>query len=324
MSIEIVLRNKSIVWEYWEKLNSCNAKNVAEVVQSYTDENALWHGSHPINSLEGCVTQIEGFWQPLLTSFPGLQRKCDMFIGGHRHWIGAIGYFNGVFSQDWLGIPATGKMTNIRFGEFTAVYKDKVVLTYLILDILDVIRQAGLQIVPPGRGKEGLVPGPMTGDGVLLDTYDEIEGAKTLDMAKIMCKALNTPKCATFWNTETMVWYGPSGIGTGYGYQGFEDVHQVDFDHAFPGYGAERMGVHNAEVGDGNYAGWVGWPSIRVAQAGEFLGFSPSGKLIEWRLMDFYRREGDLIIENWVPIDMLYVYLQMGVDVIDLIKNKSQ
>jgi hypothetical protein len=32
--------------------------------------------------------------------------------------------------------------------------------------------------------------------------------------------------------------------------------------------------------------------------------------------MDFYRREGELIVENWVPIDMLYVFLQMGIDVL--------
>jgi predicted ester cyclase len=315
MSNEMIQKNKAIVWEYWQKLNGADARSVGQVVRAYTDEGALLHLPHPINLLSGAQAQIEGFWQPLLNAFPGLKRRCDIFIGGHVHWVGAIGYFDGIFSHDWLGIPPTGEMLHIRFGEFSAVHNGKIVLTYLLIDILDVIRQAGFQLVPPSLGEEILVPGPMTGDGLIFTPQDEAEGAKTLAMAKTMCRALNTPKCAEFWDTERMAWYGPSGIGASYGYKAFEDNHQNPFDHAFPGYGAERMGLHIAEVGEGNYAGWVGWPSIRAYMSGAYLGFPPNGKMIEWRLMDFYRREGDLIIENWVPIDMGYVFLQLGLDV---------
>jgi hypothetical protein len=34
------------------------------------------------------------------------------------------------------------------------------------------------------------------------------------------------------------------------------------------------------------------------------------------RVMDFYRAEDGLIRENWVPIDLIEVLLQLGVDVI--------
>ena len=80
------------------------------------------------------------------------------------------------------------------------------------------------------------------------------------------------------------------------------------------------MGVHSAEVGEGMYAAWVGWPSIRAIQVGEYLGNPPSGKLVEWRLMDFYRREAELLIENWVPVDMLYLFHQLGVDVLEKVR----
>lgn len=117
------------------------------------------------------------------------------------------------------------------------------------------------------------------------------------------------------------MWYGPSGIGTTRGLDAFVNRHQDRFNHAFPAYGSYHSGIHSAELGEGNYAAWVGWPSIRSIQAGEYLGCPPSGKNIEWRLMDFYRREGDLIIENWVPIDMLYVFLQLGVDVMGRLRK---
>ena len=46
-----------------------------------------------------------------------------------------------------------------------------------------------------------------------------------------------------------------------------------------------------------------GWASRRP---GEGLGM---------RVMDFYRLDGDLIAENWVPIDIIHVLCQLGVDV---------
>ncbi len=316
MANQSIQQNKKLVWAFWENLNACQPDEVAGVVRAYVHPDIAWHGPHPINDLNGAGALIEGFWQPLRTAFPDLKRTSEILIGGHKHWVAEIGYFRGTFAHDWLGIPATGREIDIRFGEFNAVYDGKIVLTYILPDILDVIRQAGFQLVPPSLGEEGLVQGPMTGDGVFFTPQDDQEGAKTLALAKTMCGALNTPELGTFWNTETMRWYGPSGIGTTQGLDGFVNQHQGPFNHAFPVYGSYRMGIHSAEVGEGNYAAWVGWPSIHTIHVGEYLGCPPSGKYVDWRLMDFYRCEGDLVIENWVPVDMLYLFYQMGVDVL--------
>lgn len=324
MSSETVQTNKAIVWEFWQKLNDSKANAVANVIRSYVDEDVSWHGPHPINDLHGVDALVSGFWQPLLQSFPDLQRTCDIFIGGHTHWVGAIGYFTGTFANDWLGIPATGRQIRIPFGELSAVYEGKIRLTYIIPDVLDVIRQAGFPLVPPALGKEGALTTPMTGDGVLLTPHDgdDVEGARTLSLAKTMCRALDSPECETFWNAGTMMWYGPSGIGALHTYQEFEELHCVPFSHAFPGYGSIYSGVHVAEIGEGNYAAWVGWPSIRNFHGGAYLGCPPSGNVAEWRLMDFYRREGDEIIENWVPVDMLHLFLTMGVDLLEKLKSE--
>jgi predicted ester cyclase len=262
---------------------------------------------------------LSGFWQPLLHAIPDLQRTCEIFIGGHEHWVGAIGYFSGTFTNDWLGIPATGREIQIRFGEFSAVYGGKIGLTYIIPDVLDVIRQAGYQVIAPSPGQEGIVTGPMTGDGVLLTPHDDAQGTWTLELAKIMCRDSTDP---THWDADRMRWYGPSGIGTCCGMEEYMAYHARPFDHGLPGYGCLFSGQHVAEVGEGNYAGWVGWPSIHIYHAGEYLGVPPSGKIVEWRLMDFYRREGDLIVENWVPVDMGHLFMTMGVDVFEELKRQ--
>ena len=334
LSSDTVQKNKQLVWEFWQALNNTTLDDVADIVQSYVHEEISWHGAHPINDLDGVDALVTGFWRPLLRAIPDLQRTTEIFIGGHRHWVGAVGYFSGTFTNEWLGIPATGGEIQIRFGEFSAVYDGKIGLTYIIPDVLDVMRQAGYQVVAPSLGREGMATGPMTGDGVLTtphddqegdtegDTEDDTEGAKTLALAKTMCAELNTPRCEQYWDADGMMWYGPSGIGTTRGYKEFEDFHQTPFYEVFPDYGCQYAGLHVAEVGEGNYAGWVGWPSIRAYHTTEYLGVPPTGKVVEWRLMDFYRREGDLIIENWVPVDMGHLFKTMGVDVFEELKKQ--
>jgi hypothetical protein len=37
--------------------------------------------------------------------------------------------------------------------------------------------------------------------------------------------------------------------------------------------------------------------------------------------MDFYRVEGNVIAENWVPIDIIHILYQMGFDVFARLKE---
>jgi hypothetical protein len=47
-----------------------------------------------------------------------------------------------------------------------------------------------------------------------------------------------------------------------------------------------------------------------------WLGINPSGARITMRSLDFWRVESGLIRENWVLVDMLHVWQQLGVDVL--------
>ena len=104
-----VRQSKALVWEFWQQLNQSSPAEVGQVVRKYCAETIGWHGPHPINALEGVDALVSGFWEPLRSAFPDLQRHCEIFIGGHHHWVGAIGYFSGTFERDWLCIPATGR-----------------------------------------------------------------------------------------------------------------------------------------------------------------------------------------------------------------------
>ena len=83
-----------------------------------------------------------------------------------------------------------------------------------------------------------------------------------------------------------------------------------------------RVEHHFGQVGDGNYAVTGGWPSVVATHAGPgFLAMPPTGKRVGMRVMDFYRTEGGLIAENWVPIDMIDLLRQLGVDVFERVRH---
>ena len=46
-----------------------------------------------------------------------------------------------------------------------------------------------------------------------------------------------------------------------------------------------------------------------------WLGMVPNGREISMRSLDFWRIENGKIRENWVMVDLLDMYRQMGVDV---------
>jgi hypothetical protein len=56
------------------------------------------------------------------------------------------------------------------------------------------------------------------------------------------------------------------------------------------------------------------------------MGIAPSGKEILMRSLDFWRVEGGRIRENWVLIDLLDVYDQLGVNALQRMRefNKAR
>ena len=67
---------------------------------------------------------------------------------------------------------------------------------------------------------------------------------------------------------------------------------------------------------DNNFVGVTGWPNmIQSVTHDGWMGLAPTGKEINMRSLDFWRLENGLIRENWVMVDILDVYRQLGVDV---------
>ena len=247
---------------------------------------------------------------------------------GGEEWVSGCGYFTGTFVKDWLGIPASGKKTNIWFGVFYVLRAGKIAEAYLQLDILAVMRQAGYQVLPPAPGAEGgKIPGPLAKDGNLLTEQDPLESRKSLQLVQAMGKGmrryvrsrdggdLRSMEQGKYWHPD-MKWYGPSGIGGCFTLEEYEDFHQRPWLEGFGDRNLSREGSGRrmGRIGEGRYCAGGIWDTVFSRHNGTYAGIPATGKLLTLRDFDWWKRDGEYLIENWVPIDMIDLFRQIDID----------
>jgi predicted ester cyclase len=315
---------KALVQEFSAKVLAAEPGTQLAAARRFCAPDVTWRGCHPFNLLQGPQALVRAFHAPLNASFPDLVRKEDiLFAGafGSDSWVTAAGHYEGTFNDDWLGIPATGRHAEIRFGEFLRVGQQGVEEACVVLDLVGLLRQAGIDVLPPDLGAIDPVPGPSARDGVILESQPEVESARTLSLVGDMVagllsfdgRSLESMGMERFWHPD-MLWYGPAGIGTTRGLAEFQARHQRPFLTAFPD---RTGGRYTSCIAEGRFAGICGWPSVRATHAGGYLGVPATGRKVAMRVLDWWARDGDLLSENWVLIDMIDLFLQLGVDLFD-------
>lgn len=278
---------------------------------------------HPMNEVGDGAGYHAAFMAPLQAAFEGLYRRDDIVMAGKfegADWISATGYYAGRFAKDWLGIKASGHLAYLRFGEFHRVEGGQAVESYVYLDIPELMTSVGqwpIDIGPGHRpGYRGLIQGPASQDGVITRPQDPAEGQKSFQIVSDMLLQLATKDegWRPYWH-ENMMWYGPGAFGSFVGIEQFASF-QVPFESQFEGWsgGSKNNGMtrHFTRYGEGNYTCSGGWPSLTGVNVKPFLGEGPTGERVFMRVCDWWRREGDLLVENWVFVDVPHVLLQMG------------
>ena len=296
-----------------------HGEGVADALATAIHPDAVIHLCHPFETMDraGYANALA----QLAAAFPDLEQRDTIRCEGQAdgHWIGYCGHFTGTFTQPFLGIPPTRQAATLRYHEFYRIEAGQAVEMQAIWDIPELILQAGVWPMGPSLGRVFHVPAPATQDGLGPHDPSRSEAAKTLvlDMLTHLGKHADggpeAMRLDAFWHPN-MRWYGPAGIGTCYGIRGFRKHHQIPFLNAMP----DRHGAEKAIFwAEGAYVATTGWPNMHMTLTGDgWLGIAPSGKAITMRSLDFWRCEGGLIRENWVLVDLLNVWHQLGVDVL--------
>lgn len=323
------VQNKIVYSEYLRAYSNISAADARESIDNFFTDDANVKISHPINDVQGGAGYYDEFMAPLMAAFAGLQRQDYIVIGGEYlgdEWVTSTGYFYGHFNRPLFGIPPSGKMAFLRYGEFLKVKDNRVVEAEVFLGLAELIISLGAWPLGPSQGYEGLVPGPATADGKVLEAPKADRSKGTADFVEAMLLRLATEEkeWKPYWD-ERMVWYGPGGFGTYSTLDAFE-AFQAPFEKSFEGWGdglnEGLTGIGSScKAGDGDYAFLSGWPQITGVHVKPFMGIEPTGKRVYMRDCDWWRLSENKILENWCMVDTLHLALQLGRDVIEEIRE---
>ncbi|MEL6549544.1 MAG: ester cyclase [Pseudomonadota bacterium] len=285
----------------------------------------VWDAAQPVNRLVGAQAVIDGFFSPLRAGLSDVERRDLIFVGGKNRlheegrWVATITHYVGTFTGPLFGIKPSGSMIFLRSGEFYRLDDaGKILEAKVIFDLIDVMVQA--RRMPLGSiGDEITFPAPATQDGLCPPPAQ----TDAFDLVDRMMATLGSYTPGT-WNSvgqtgpdgvwaDNMMWYGPGGIGSNTRWEGFVQDHRAPFLTAFPD---RKGGNHFCRFGDGPFAVMGGWPSIHATFAQDYLGVKATGGPVTMRVMDFYRVAGAKLMENWVFIDLIDLFLQADRDIV--------
>lgn len=321
-------RHKSLIRPLRASMYDFDEAEVRRALDQLAAPGALFRHCHPFGTFEGPAAFFDGAYAALFRAWPDLERRDYIVMAGcddhGNDWVGCGGYYTGTFLGPWLDIPPTGHQAHLRYHEFFRFEANRVVEFQGLWDIPEVMIQAEAWPMAPSLGREWHVPGPATCDGLVQGPYDAATGEATKTLIIDMLDHLKRHpseggpelmEMSKFWH-ERMSWYGPAGIGTGRGVAGFRNWHQIPFLNAMPDRGQYVEDITYHFFGDGNYAAVTGWPNmLQTVTDDGWMGIAPAGRRIEMRSLDFWRVENGRIRENWVLVDLLDAYRQLGVDV---------
>ncbi|MBL8580848.1 MAG: ester cyclase [Rhizobiaceae bacterium] len=323
-------------YDAFRQIASARESDIDRLVRENFAPDVRYFGSHPLDEITGASDIAQRVWRPLSASFRDLRRCDDILIGGHfqgKDWISATGYLHGTFVQPYLDIPATGNWAYLRYGEFHRIENGRILESYVIYDLPDLMRQAGVRPWRSGVAAETLMPGPASRDGVVLTAQDRGETRKSLELVEAMIfgglLTFDGDDSASmgmerYW-TPDMMWYGPGLIGATMGLDAFLKFHQEPWQNAVRPRGAltARDRKHVARFGDGPFCSFAVWPSLYATRGADLLGVPTTEQPVDIRVMDFYHRSGDRLNENWILIDFPHLFQQLGVDLFARMRESS-
>jgi len=325
--------NKQLVLDYFDAIEKSTTEDISYTIDQFIADDYHWYGVYPFEEQENAQGVAKAFWIPFLSAWSPVRRRQDIFIGGTSEvdgseWVTSMGHFQGLFDNDWLGIPATGKMAYLRYAEFHNIKDGKIVRSSFFCDIIAVMHQAGINPLSTQTGASVIVPGPRTHDGIQVADQSHTESGKTMSVLNQMIADLDElnhsgddrypPEVLErTWHTD-MNWYGPAGIGSTFTIPRYQEQHSYPFRE---GLKDKVYNGHICRYAEGNYACFFGWPNLTHTPVGGFLGLPGNDCRVDMRVVDVYRREDDKLAENWVIIDLPWWLKQQGIDIFERWKN---
>lgn len=323
-------RNKLRVLDYWQAIDEAPAEQLDDVAAKYLSADFCCKAAAPLGTLKGTEALSQQLLAPLKRAIPNLRRQTHLFLGGQSiehvddsakdaYWVCGAGYLCGRAVARFLGIPATDVDLRIRWSEFIRFDGEQMVGSQLILDFVDWFEQIDFPVLPKPRGAAHVFPAATGFDGVLLEPQANETSADTLKLGHALIYGglnsfdkddLSSMGMATYFHAN-LKWYGPGGIGACLSFREFEVLHQQPWLVAFPDRKVQGL---ESLIAEGRLLAGSGVAGVRATHSGPYLGEAASGAILDVSGIDFWLRTDGQFTENWVFVDMIDLFAQMGID----------
>lgn len=269
---------------------------------------------------------------PVKAALPALTRHTHILMAGQSDafedgpdgafWVAGTGYFVGTGAGALFGLPLAGTSVRLRWGEFLRFdAQGRITHAQTIWDLVDLAEQIGAPVLPRPRGASHVFPAP-TGLNGVLDAAEAAETEATVQMGRdFIFGGLNSFDQADLSSMgmahyfhPNLKWYGPGGIGACLSLAEFQELHQQPWLTAFP----TRKVLHLESLfAEGPLLAASGPRGVVGDHTGPYLSHPATGAAIEVSGLDFWRRDGDRFTENWVFVDMIHLFAQMGINLLE-------
>ena len=323
----------------WWNFEDVHEKDSMQTVIPLLDPEWNWKGFDPVNALDSLEAYQTRFRAPFRKAFPSLKREVHLMLGGFSNgrvdgagdgelWVCGSGLFHGFLQREWLGIPAAETPIHLRWADFHQIRDERILRSFMLVDLVDLLEQLGILLLPESLGKSGIYPVPKTHDGIHTEPCDESQTASSMKLIReFLFEGLNQfDQCdlqsmgVKHYFREDVQWYGPGGIGACEGLGEFEDFHQKPWLEAYPDRKVQSL---DSLIAEGNYTAASGWSGVEAVHSGSYLGVPATENKIRFNGMDFWRREEEQFVENWVFVDMIHLFRQFGVDLLQRIPERD-
>ncbi|MFL4468396.1 ester cyclase [Tateyamaria armeniaca] len=335
MGSDINQRNKAAALTLWAALD-----RDPDTALPLLDALEQWQGPAPIGIHTQAADIVAALFAPLRAAIPDLRRETHILMGGQSNahedghgdgawWVAGTGYYTGRATAPAFGIPARDHDLRIRWGEFLRFdAQGRVTHAQTIWDFVDWFDQIGLPALPAPRGAAHVFPAPTAYDGVLLEPQDNNATDASMALGRALIFGglnrfdetdLSSMGMARFFHPDVK-WYGPGGIGACLSLSAFETLHQRPWLTAFP----DRKVMHLESLfAEDRMVAASGPMGVVATHTGPYLDHPPSGARIEVSGLDFWLRTDGQFTENWVFVDMVHLFAQMGVDLFARVREPA-
>ena len=167
------MESLELIKNYTKEATSCSIEDLSKIIQKYLPSKTNFHVNHPIHTLHSPTEIVEKFWKPLKYAFTDLKRIEHITLDGNcifdkKTWVSCTGYYVGNFTHSLFHIPANHTSASLRFGEYYCIVNGKIIEAYLLFDYLQLMKHAGISLLPPTLGSSEDVSPPQTFDGITI------------------------------------------------------------------------------------------------------------------------------------------------------------